>query len=460
MKRVVAIVLLLCVAICGFAQDWTKTTVPVSKELKVGDKIPFTEFQNVLNYPKRSLKFSDRKPKLTILDFWSTTCGPCVMAWPKMLELQKEFGKDIQIILVDKYERQDKVKDFVTRRKRSTGVDMNLPISCRDTTIWDYFPQNIIPRYVWIGSDGVVGSITLGKEVTRENIRKWITSGPLAMNQIVEKKWYGVKRNMPIFVNGNGGERSSDVFIWSSSLTKGQDDLGGDARITYDSIDGYEIILTGASILSLYGNAYNNRLREWDYFDYLPYGRMELIVKDTARYYWPALAGSMGTTGGAMYNYQLIPGTPRSRDELLTMMQEDLKRYFGLEVKWEKRKKKSLVFTMFDSTLVKGKSTGTEIGIHDFETVLDSVTVKDVITCMEMASRYRYKWYPIVDETGYKGVLTGIRTDENALDPVIFDKVLSKHGMHLKFEMREVDVLVLREPVVPMNQGKYLDGKP
>ncbi len=59
---------------------------------------------------------------------------------------------------------------------------MNLPMVCRDSTIWKNFPSGTYPRYVWI-SDGVIGSISFTKDVTSENIRKWITSGPFKMDQ-------------------------------------------------------------------------------------------------------------------------------------------------------------------------------------------------------------------------------------------------------------------------------------
>jgi len=129
-------------------------------------------------------------------------------------------------------------------------------------------------------------------------------------------------------------------------------------------------------------------------------------------------------------------------------MHQDLDRYFGLDVKWEKRVKKCLVFTMFDSTLAtKVKSKGAEAQLLHGKIILDSASIKDLTTGMEMGTHYyRNHRYPIVDETGYKGMITGIREEGNSSDLADFNRVLAKCGLRLKYEMREVDILVLREP--------------
>jgi thiol-disulfide isomerase/thioredoxin len=440
MKRVVSIVLCICTWSGVVAQDWAKVSAaPKDERLKVGDRLPFDVLHNMINYPKKDLKFSDHKPKLILLDFWGTQCTPCIAAWPKLLELQKEFGKDLLIVPIDKYENEKRIRDFVAKRKRIYHVDMNLPMAAKDSTIWKYFPAMDVPRYYWIDSNYRIRAITLGGELNSENIRKWIQSGPFELTQVVSKTWKQVTPFEPIFVNGNGGERSSDVFIWSSSLTKGQTDVPAAPHIYYDSILGYGITITGTSILGLYGTAYNNRNDYSQMFDYLHWGRTELIAKDTMKFYVKRM-------GGANYNYQLLCGAPKSREELLAMMKDDLKRYFQMDVSWEKRTKKCLVFSMVDSTLAKGKRLGCELSIKDMGIAIDSIPVGMVITNMELSTPYRLLRYPIVDATGYKGILTGIRAEGNANDPVEFDKMLSKFGMRLKFEMREVDVLVLREP--------------
>jgi thiol-disulfide isomerase/thioredoxin len=452
MKRIVA--LMLCVCVCGslLAQDWAKVTAPPPNEkLKVGDRIPFTELHNMINYPKKTLKLADHKPKLLLLDFWGTTCKSCVASWPKTLALQKEFGSDVQIILVNPFEREPFIKDFIQKRKKAMGVDMNLPISLRDSTVWKYFPERSVPRYAWIRPDGVIGSITDGIPVTSVNIRRWITSGPFEMPQMVDQ-FFDVDPVKPIFVDGNGGDSRADAFIWTSSLTKGQRDVPGGADFNYNQKrifgqkEGYAVIATGAGILQLYAYAYDNRIRPDDivpqYFSGLPPSRIVLNANDTTKYY----RGTAGTADRS-YNYQLISGMPASLEKLQQMMREDLHRYFGLDATWEKRKKMCIVWSMFDSTLAKRKGIQRDVYIGDDEISLDSVRVRDAIRFMEIGTtKYFNTPYPIVDETNYKGLLIGIRYEGNGYDLKQLDKDMSRYGIHIRLEPRDVDVLVLREP--------------
>lgn len=434
MKNYVFTTLLLVSSLTSYCQDY-------KGELKIGDRLPVGEINNMVNYPAKTLKFGDHKPKLTILDIWSTTCGGCVTAWPKMLSLQKEFGKDLQIILVNRSEDERIVKDFVALRKKLINVDMNLPISCKDTTFKRLFPRRGVPRYYWIDSNGVLASATHGEQVTRANIRKWIESGPFPMEQIYEDILL-VEHNKPIFVDGNGGTGRAGAFIWSSSLTKSMPDIMGVSGDFADPIRGYGICKTGSTIDGLYRTAYNNRLDPGDVLTYIHSSRRELIAKDSSRYL--GLEDGV-TTRSRRYNYQLIAGRPMNREQLQEIMRQDLDRYFGLKATWEKRRKPCLVITMFDSAKAQAKTRGEYNRIvGETATAIDNATMHSVVYFMEQGSFF-YDPRPIIDETGFKGLLTGIYFKANSADLKALDAGFSKFGINIKEEIREVDVLVLRE---------------
>jgi thiol-disulfide isomerase/thioredoxin len=410
-------------------------------EIKVGDRLPIDRLNNMINYSSKTYVFSDHSPKLTILDFWGTTCGGCVAAWPKMLDFQREFGKDLQIILIDRFEEEKVVVDFINRRKKVAGVNMNLPISCNDRSLTTAFPRRTVPRYYWIDANGILVSVTHGDQVTSANIRRWITTGPFEMEQIIEDL-KDVAGNTPIFVDGNGGSGRADAFIWSSTLTKAFRDIVGMFEEYHDPIRGYGICTTGTNVASLYATAFNNRLKNSDLLTFMHASRYEIIAKNPDKY--------LGKVNGvpnvaARYNYQLIAGNPMTRADLQAAMRQDLERYFGLDVKWEKITKKCLVITMFDSTKAHGKFMQWQNYVGETQTGLDSVTVHEAINFMEQSSFF-YDNRPIVDETGFKGFLIGVRFEANCLDIKELDKGLSKFGMHIREEPREVDILTLREP--------------
>lgn len=45
-----------------------------------------------------TVRLSDFKGKVVVLDFWATWCAPCRKGIPDLIEIQKNFGKDVQVI--------------------------------------------------------------------------------------------------------------------------------------------------------------------------------------------------------------------------------------------------------------------------------------------------------------------------------------------------------------------------
>src|SRR5688572_14247448 len=107
MKRTVS-TLFLCVLLISSVIGQKQQQV----ELKIGDLIPDRQFKELVNHVKPSLRLSDFRGKLLILDFWATWCSPCISAFPKLDTLQKTFGKKIQILPVTYQDRETVQKLF------------------------------------------------------------------------------------------------------------------------------------------------------------------------------------------------------------------------------------------------------------------------------------------------------------------------------------------------------------
>lgn len=62
----------------------------------------------------KTVKLSDYKNKIVLIDFWATWCPPCRKGIPDLVELQKEYKKDLVIlgISVDTDTKAD-VPDFI-----------------------------------------------------------------------------------------------------------------------------------------------------------------------------------------------------------------------------------------------------------------------------------------------------------------------------------------------------------
>src|SRR6185436_18076610 len=96
-----------------------------SQVVEVGMSLPDHEFRDVLNYKSKTLRLSDLDKKIIIFDFWGPTCVPCIQALPKLEALQKQYDKEIQIILVNTDSKDSTLRFFASRKRvRMPGLLM------------------------------------------------------------------------------------------------------------------------------------------------------------------------------------------------------------------------------------------------------------------------------------------------------------------------------------------------
>lgn len=150
--------------------------------LKIGDEVPDIRFEMV-NDTLSSVKLSDFKGKLVILDFWATWCGSCISKFPEIKSLQQKFDERVKFILVNTKEAdtRTKVNEFL-RRKSLSGDEFALPTAIQDTVADFYFPHIRLPHYVWISPEGKVVAITGSAEVTEQNINAFIQGTKLQLD--------------------------------------------------------------------------------------------------------------------------------------------------------------------------------------------------------------------------------------------------------------------------------------
>jgi thiol-disulfide isomerase/thioredoxin len=125
------------------------------QELKVGDKMPDVALGNVVNNTTGKTKFSQFRGKLVILDFWNSSCGSCIAAFPKMEQLQKEFSDKIQIFLVNPQETMEQIKAH--QNISNFYIPTSLPSIVNAINIEKYFPTKGETGYhIWIDGNGIV----------------------------------------------------------------------------------------------------------------------------------------------------------------------------------------------------------------------------------------------------------------------------------------------------------------
>lgn len=408
--------------------------------LKVGDQVPDYEFTNVINYTARNFSLLDFKGKLLILDFWNTSCSSCIASWPHLMNIQKAFKDKIQIVLVNPRQNEDVVRKTFERRKKLTGVDVDLPSVCYDTNITKLFPVSGIPHVVWIGRDGVLESITYSASVNSKNITALLKGEKVRMPQKLNNDEYiSAIFQKPLFLGENGGD-AKEVYSYSF-FGKGDEKLFP----TYGLVSNakrkeYYIVLTNYCIKDFYRLAYSNRMTHLGLEMILP--NKTLLQSSDSIKYIERVDGELMRDN--LFVYQVIT-PPTSLLDLQLIMQSDLKKYIGLEARWIKVRKKCLVLSAQDTTQISYKAGGRRAVINDTNINLNNVTIKYFLDFLEDGTEYYWSPYPFVDETNFKGLLGDIEFETNVSDYKQLDGQLRKYKMSLVIQERIVDVLLITD---------------
>ena len=100
-----------------------------------------------------SLKLSDLRGKVVVLNLWATWCGPCRREIPDFIEIQKDYEGRVEVLGItseDERNTAESVKEFVKEFK------MNYKVVWVDAKGWEAFlaPRYSIPQTYVLGPDG------------------------------------------------------------------------------------------------------------------------------------------------------------------------------------------------------------------------------------------------------------------------------------------------------------------
>ncbi len=99
----------------------------------------------------RTLKLSDFKGQVLLLDFWGTFCKPCVAALPKLQALHKKYAaKKFSVIGLAIDEKPELVAKFV---KKSGAT---YPMAQATEKLWSDYKISVLPSLVLVGRDGKI----------------------------------------------------------------------------------------------------------------------------------------------------------------------------------------------------------------------------------------------------------------------------------------------------------------
>lgn len=410
--------------------------------LRTGQPIPRIVFDSIVN--STQIKFSTKElhGKPAILYFFSTGCKASFAHFSKISELYNAHKKDFTLIMVG-IDLEDNIQGVY--QKYSRKYNINLPTAFDKV---EYKKYNIrgVPRVIWIRKDGVVQAITnildegyLEKFVAGREF-DFINRGAGAREPI------DYNPEEPFLINGNGGE--SEDFIQRSLLAEwkiGMAHYVPFAKPNESPFQGLKFLqVIGRDLGDLYRLAYFGRTYwypEDSVFGHVRYSPI-LEIEDKSKF------ESNFSLGKNLFCYsQVLPFERRNPDQMMEVMQRDLKNFFGYDVEVEMRQMPYLSLVVSDTAKMKSLTSNRRLG-ESSSSLIDINYIDKPIFNLVALLNFRLNLVlidlPLIDETGirnnvdvsFKAIMTDLSEVKAALQKLGLDVVKKK---------RLMKVIVIRE---------------
>lgn len=427
--------------ITGVFLLFTTIVAAQTQRVHIGEQLPNYTFPNLINPLVKQSSFEDFKGKILILDFWSQYCASCIESWPKLLELQKKFNDDIQIVLINVRDDEKTINEILKRRERLFGYKMNLPIAT-DKALDTMFKPQSLPHVIFADKNGKVQYIANGLFLSEETIQGMLENKkmfiPVKDDQSIPVTW-----SKPLFMNDNGGDGST--VTGSSIITKY---FGGTAYSSFQALE-----KKGVS-MGVIGNATLNQMLgilfgELSYDKYsapatLPLSRIVFETPDSNKYL-RKVNGNFRIDN--VHTIQLLLNRMVPPIKIREMMIQDLARYFNLNFNWERRKKLCLIMKEYDDKIQLYQSGPRILNISHERFEVNNVSAEQVVKYL-VSTKSAYSQstsYPMIDETRFKENLGHMTFEVQSEDWKKLAKALQRYGLTIVLEERDIDVLVVRD---------------
>ncbi|WP_205513821.1 redoxin family protein [Longitalea arenae] len=387
---------------------------------------PDFTFDTLINYKNEKLALTDLRGKFVIVDFWGTFCAPCIAAIPKIEALQKKFGNKLQVLMVAT-DGFLKAKQFYETRSKANKA-MVLPCAINRKFV-KYFQIKEVSTYVWLDDQGYIKAITDESQITEQNLSDFIAKKSLQVRN--KEKEVLIDRGKPLLAAAL--EMDSGNVMYSSTLTKHL--KGVTTSYLHPSRSGWtKVNAKNLPVILLYQIAFGDSVNA------VPYNRTVIESAHPEKFTVPKDVYWEEWKLNNTYCYELTVPADKQKD-ILKIMRDELKNYFGYNAFQDYRSQKCLVLRAEkDFHFWADKSAPRKLVYNT-----GGITVINYPFARFAGMIQHYMQDKIIfDETGLTGnvdiVLQAEMNDVNSVN-----EALKKYGLQLHWEERQVQVLVIKD---------------
>ncbi len=397
--------------------------------LKIGDPLPRQLWQQPLktvNHPdgKDSITLADYQGKPLILDFWGTYCQPCIAGLPKLDSLQKRYAGQLTFVQLSR-EKQERLTRFYVKIKQQFNLGL---VSCvADGRLFEAFEVSAVPTYVWISGQGLVSAITGQDGINGENIRRFLNAeAPVSAikAEVVQRKFYTLKKP---YLQDAGQNGDSVALRFSSVLSEYNSKLSSGIFLGKN-----KIWISNSNLMTLCRIAWG----EGKYTGGFPYWQTRIQLTGSQGLLFPEKYNEK-TQEKDLYCYELI--SPQKDQYFL--MQQDIKRYFGLSGSVSQQKIACLVLqTVSESPTYPSQGPAGELDHSLYWLTADNREIRELSGLLGYYLQHDSR--PLVDETGYQGKVS-ISLKGRLSDLLVVNRELARYGLKLSEQLRTMPVLTI-----------------
>ena len=405
------------------------------KALKIGDVIPeeiWTTPLLMVNSPNKTTTLAKDRDKLILLDFWATWCSACLKGFPKMEDLQKQFGDRLKIIPVTSQDRGTLEKFFASKNGQRFA---SLQSVVGDQHLKKLFPHVGVPFIVWI-KDGKLLNTTDSEQVLSGNITKVLEGQGSTLQTVIQ-----MERTRPLMLDDSFDRQRNVSLINYSIFIKGHiPDIGSGGKLRYTPdkrVKGRQF--TNLPLMDLYYAVGSNLFKSMKVRENFSKKRMIVEVKNRADLDGVLLADGTFDTR-YIYSYEL--NVPEDRaDSLYRDMLNDLNRYGPFTAAIERRPVKCLVLKRTSGRDKLATKGGEALSTFPrTPSVLRNLPLRVMVNMLNGNSGIDL---PVIDETGYTGnvdvKVSGVRSPDQ------LRKELADYDLELVEAVKELDMMVIRD---------------